>query len=111
MNSTNLSQKHCVPCEGGTSPFTAEEIARYIPLISSEWKVDTNALIIREFKFKDFVQTMEFVNKVAVLAESEGHHPDMHVSYSKVILKLWTHAIRGLSESDFVLAAKIDEIK
>jgi 4a-hydroxytetrahydrobiopterin dehydratase len=104
----NLSQKHCVPCEGGAPPMTAEEVAKLMPQISPEWKSDANALIVREFKFNNFAETMAFVNKVADLAETEGHHPDMHVSYGKVVIKIWTHAIRGLSESDFVLAAKID---
>jgi 4a-hydroxytetrahydrobiopterin dehydratase len=68
-------------------------------------------LITKEFRFKDFVETMKFVNKVADLAEAEGHHPDMLVSYGKVAIELWTHAVGGLSKNDFVLAAKIDRIK
>lgn len=110
MTDQKLSQKHCVPCEGGTPPMTAEEVAKFMPQISPEWKSDANALIVREFKFKDYMMTMQFVNMVASLAQVEGHHPDMHVSYDKVVIKIWTHAARGLTESDFVLAAKIDEL-
>ena len=70
-----------------------------------------NARIFKEYKFKDFIGAMNFVDKVAELAEEEGHHPDIHINYNKVLLELWTHAIGGLSENDFILAAKIDASK
>ncbi len=104
----NLLNKKCVPCEGGTPPLTAEEIEKYLPEVS-DWEVLEDKKINREFKFKDFKEAMAFVNKVADLAESEGHHPDICLhSWNKVRLELSTHAIGGLSENDFILAAKIN---
>lgn len=106
-----LSEKHCVPCEGGMPAFTKEEIAKYFPKLSKGWEVLDNTKLRKEFKFENFVQTMGFANQVALIAQAEDHHPDMHVSYAKVVIELWTHAVGGLSENDFILAAKIDELK
>lgn len=104
---SNLINKKCVPCEGGMPPLTAEEIEKYLPEVP-DWEVLDNKKIQREFKFKDFKEAMAFVNKVADLAESEGHHPDIHLhNWNKVRLELSTHAIGGLSENDFILAAKV----
>ena len=107
----DLAQKHCVPCEGGMPPFTQEEIEAHAGQVP-EWKVSEGEpkKLERKFTFKDFDQTMEFVNKVAALAKAEDHHPDFQVSYSKVTLTLWTHAVKGLSENDFIMAAKIDRL-
>lgn len=79
--------------------------------LKSPWIVTDNLKISKEFTFKDFSQTIRFVNLVADIAEEQGHHPVMHVYYSKVIIELWTHAILGLSENDFILAAKIDVLR
>lgn len=106
----DLASKKCVPCEGGTPPLTAEEIRNLEGQISGDWKVVENKKIFREFSFVNFKHTMDFVNRVAEIAEEEGHHPVMHVYYGKVQIELWTHAIDGLSENDFILAAKIDRI-
>ena len=104
----NLTEKKCKPCEGGVPAMSkeqADELLKQVPTWTiKDWKVT------KEFKFKNFVEAMEFVNKVAEIAESEGHHPDISISYSKVIIETWTHAINGLSENDFILAAKIDKI-
>ena len=105
----DLTQKSCVPCEGGTSPLSPAEIATYHQNIP-DWKVLENRKILKEFKFRDFKGTMVFVNKVAEIAEAEGHHPDLDISYKKVPIELWPHAVAGLSENDFILAAKIDNI-
>ncbi len=106
---SNLSQKHCVPCEGGTLPLPENAIAEY-SRNTPEWQVlDGGKKIAREFKFKDFKAAMEFINKVAAIAEAEQHHPDIYIFYNLVKLELTTHAIGGLSENDFILAAKIDE--
>ena len=105
-----LSEKRCIPCEGGMPAFTKQQIIKYSTRIHKAWKTIDNTKLRREFKFKNFVQTMGFVNKVALIAQAEDHHPDMQVSYSKVIVELWTHAVNGLSENDFILAAKIDEL-
>ena len=106
----NLVNKKCVPCEGGTPPLSAEEIKNYLAELKDGWEVLESQKIIKEFKFKDFKQAMEFVNKVAGIAEQEGHHPDFAIHYNKVEIILWTHAVGGLSENDFILAAKIDNI-
>ena len=106
-----LNNKKCVPCEGGIPPLGEEEINELRGQIHTDWEVVDNLKIKREFSFVNFVHTMEFVNKIAGLAEEEGHHPDMHVSYGKLTVELWTHAINGLSENDFILAAKIDELR
>lgn len=106
----DLSKKKCKPCEGGIAPLDQKEIAEYKKHIKDDWEVADKNRISREFLFVNFKHTMDFVNKVADLAEEEGHHPVMHVYYGKVIIELWTHAINGLSENDFILASKIDKI-
>ncbi len=105
----DLTKKKCVPCEGGTPPFTTEEAQDYLKQVK-DWKLVGNK-IERDFKFEDFVQAMEFVNKVADLVEQEQHHPDITIySWNKVKLVTYTHSIGGLSENDFILAAKIDKL-
>lgn len=103
-----LESKRCVPCEGGVPKLAPAE---YEPLLQQvpEWKVEGESLR-RTFSFDTFVEAMAFVQAVGELAEDEGHHPDFHVHYSRVELSLWTHAIGGLSENDFILAAKIDRL-
>lgn len=106
----DLLSKKCVPCEGGVEPLVKTEAEKYLQEVPG-WRLSGDALKVdREFKFKDFKGAMSFVNKVAELAESEGHHPDIYVSYSRVRLTLSTHAISGLSENDFILAAKINQL-
>ncbi len=108
MNPTELAQKRCVPCRGGTPSLPAEKVKEYLGAVP-QWTVATDGKrISRTFTFKDFVQAMKFVNKVADVAEGQGHHPDIHIHWNKVDLELWTHAIGGLHENDFVMAAKID---
>lgn len=105
-----LAEKKCIPCEGNVPPLGESEIAEFEKEISKDWKVMENKKIFREFSFVNFRHTMDFVNKVAAIAEEEGHHPVMHVFYGRVEIELWTHAVDGLSENDFILAAKIDRI-
>jgi 4a-hydroxytetrahydrobiopterin dehydratase len=103
----DLAQKHCIPCEAGTPPMDASAVAeraREVP----EWSVVENKKLLREFKFKDFVEAMKFVNGVAEIANAEGHHPDIYIFYNLVRLELSTHAIGGLSDNDFILAAKVN---
>ncbi len=107
-----LLKKKCVPCEGGTPPMTDEEEDKLKSQVP-DWVLNRGAThkLEREFKFKNFKASLAFVNKVGALAESEGHHPDIHIYYSKVLLELYTHAVGGLSENDFILAAKINAMK
>ncbi|MEK7530816.1 MAG: 4a-hydroxytetrahydrobiopterin dehydratase [Patescibacteria group bacterium] len=104
-----LTDKKCVACEGGMPPLTKAQIDELKPQ-TPEWFVsDDLRFINREFTFKDFKQTLAFVNKVGELAESEGHHPDLFIhDYKKLAITLTTYAVKGLSENDFILAAKID---
>ncbi len=103
-----LGKQKCVPCEGGIPPMRP---AAYRPLLKRVpgWKLAGNKLV-REFKFADFVAAMKFVNKVPAIAEREGHPPDFAIHWNRVTLTLWTHAIGGLSQNDFIVAAKVNGI-
>ena len=105
----DITKKHRVPCEGGVPVLSAKEIKNLLKQ-TPKWKIKKKHLW-RAFKFKEFLPAMRFVNKVATLAEMEGHHPDFHIHYNIVELDIWTHAINGLSENDFILAAKINKLK
>lgn len=109
---SDLLKKICVSCEGkGIKPFDKTQAEEYISQVSG-WALDKDAKkISKEFKFKDFIGAINFVDRVAELAETEGHHPDIHIHYNKVLLELSTHAIGGLSENDFIVAAKVDAVK
>ena len=106
----NLSQKKCVLCEGGVPPMDKWLAMGYLKEIPGWEILEEERKIKREFKFKDFRSAMAFANKVADLAEAEQHHPNFYIFYNRVTLELWTHAIGGLSENDFILAAKINNI-
>ncbi len=104
----DLSQKHCVPCEGGVFPLARQESEPMMKEVPG-WKLADDALSIsRDFTFKNFADALAFANKIGAIAEEEGHHPDLTVSWGKVGVHLSTHAIGGLSENDFILAAKVD---
>ena len=105
-----LKEKHCVACEGGTKPFNADEIKEYKKRVDNGWKIIDDKKIKREFPFENFKRGMAFAQNVAALANEEDHHPDMCINYSSVEIELSTHAIGGLSENDFIMAAKIDEV-
>ncbi len=102
----NLSEKRCVPCEGGMPPLGETEINKLMSEVPS-WSLRDGHLF-RSFKFKNFLEAIDFVNSVAKLSEKEGHHPNIIIRYNRVDMELWTHAVKGLSENDFILAAKID---
>ena len=104
----NLTKKKCIPCEAGTEPFSEKQADEFLKQISG-WELK-NGHLYKKFKFKDFKEAMKFINSAAEIAEQEGHHPDFCVHYNKVEMEIWTHAINGLSENDFILAAKVDEI-
>ncbi len=104
----NLTQKKCVPCEAGTLPLEEPKTNELLKELQT-WQLKEGHLY-KKFKFKNFVDAMKFVNKIAEIAENEGHHPDFCVHYNKVEIELWTHAIKGLSENDFIVAAKIDNL-
>jgi len=109
----DLSNKKCVPCEGGIPPFTIDQINTYQKKVDN-WDVKEDIkdqfYLIKEFSFKNFVSSQAFVNKVGEIAENEGHHPDISFGWGYAKVKIYTHAIQGLAESDFILASKIDKI-
>jgi len=104
-----LKLKKCVPCEGGIKPLKGQAITDYMNKLGSGWSIVGEKMIRKEFTFINFRQGMAFLNKIAAISEQEGHHPDVCISYSKVSVEIFTHAINGLSENDFILAAKIDD--
>ena len=110
---TKLADKKCVPCKGGIPPFDIDEIHKYIKQING-WKVLQNEIkkyfIEKEFKFKNYFDSEQFILKVGKIAEEEGHHPDINFGWGYAKIGISTHAIEGLAVSDFILAAKIDEL-
>ena len=112
---TKLVEKHCVPCEGGTPPLDDKTTMLLLGEVKGWRKLEEvgkelGARITKQLVFKDFVSAMAFLDKLAVIAEAEGHHPDFCVHYNKVDVTLWTHSVGGLSENDFILVAKIDSL-
>jgi len=104
-----LSEKTCVPCRGSVPPLTREEISPLAAAVNN-WTVIENHHIEKHFEFSDFKEALAFVNRVGTLAEDQGHHPDLSLAWGKVGVSIWTHKINGLTESDFILAAKIDSL-
>jgi 4a-hydroxytetrahydrobiopterin dehydratase len=106
-----LVRKKCKPCEGGVAPYSAEEAQQQLKQLR-DWRITPDGKRIRkEWTVKNFMSGMDFFNRCAELAEAEGHHPDLHIEgYRNVAVELWTHAIGGLSENDFIVAAKIDKL-
>ena len=111
LSSDQLTQKKCVPCEGGVSKFSPEEAEEQIKYLHG-WKITHDHERIRKsWVVTNFLAAMRFFEKVAEVSEGEGHHPDLHlVQYRNVTIELWTHAIGGLSQNDFICAARIDEL-
>ncbi|MDE3167578.1 MAG: 4a-hydroxytetrahydrobiopterin dehydratase [Acidobacteriota bacterium] len=105
----SLAEKHCVPCRGGVPPLAAEEAGRLLAQIPG-WQVAKGHHLVRNFSFPDFRTALDFVNKAGAIAEDEGHHPDMLLSWGRVEVRIFTHKIDGLTESDFILAAKIGNL-
>ncbi|HEV7702602.1 MAG TPA: 4a-hydroxytetrahydrobiopterin dehydratase [Candidatus Paceibacterota bacterium] len=107
----DLLKKKCIPCEVGGEPLNRVDAQDYVDELPG-WTLSEGAKrISKEYKFQDFIGAINFVERVADVAEIEGHHPDIHVHYNKVLLELWTHEINGLSENDFIVAAKVDAMK
>ena len=106
---TELAEKNCVPCRGGVPALQGQELAalaRQLP----DWKVIDEHHLARTFKFKNFRHALDFVNRVGELAEQQGHHPDIFLAWGRVEVTTWTHAINGLTESDFILTAKVNRL-
>ena len=110
---SNLKDKKCVPCEGGVIPFDISEIHKYQKKVDG-WDISKdnkqNFFLNKRFNFRNFIESQEFINKVGEISEDEGHHPDISFGWGYAEIKITTHAIEGLSENDFILAAKIDQL-
>ena len=107
--SEQLADKQCVPCRGGVPPLKGEDLQQMLKNVP-QWSVVNEHHLTRAYKFPDFKQALDFVNKVGALAEDQGHHPDIILAWGKAEITLWTHKIDGLTESDFIMAAKIDRL-
>jgi 4a-hydroxytetrahydrobiopterin dehydratase len=107
---SELARMECKPCKGGIPPAAEPELSRYLERLGGEWRVVEGHHLEKEFGFKDFRQALAFTNRIGELAESVGHHPDIHLAWGKVKVIVWTHKIGGLSETDFVFAAKVDAL-
>jgi len=109
---SKLSKKKCAPCEDGAEPLYPEQSEVLLKQLDPEWMlIDQCRMLARSFVFKDFKQALDFANKIGAIAEEEQHHPDLTLGYGNLGVELTTHAIGGLSENDFIVAAKIDQIK
>lgn len=105
-----LANKKCIPSEKGTLPLSKNEVQSYLAKLKFQWELMDNDKIKHKFEFKDFRDAIKFVNNVADIAEEQNHHPNMTILYNKVIIALSTHSIGGLSENDFIIAAKIEKL-
>jgi 4a-hydroxytetrahydrobiopterin dehydratase len=105
-----LTKKNCVPCRGGVPPLKGQKVSELYSQLKEGWQVIDEHHLEKNYIFPDFKSALLFTLKVGNLSEYEGHHPDIHLSYGKVKISIWTHKIDGLSESDFILAAKCDEL-
>jgi len=105
----SLAEKHCVPCRGGVPALKGDALEKLKAQVAG-WQVVDEHHLLKTYPFPDFRTALDFVNKAGAIAEEEGHHPDLLLSWGKVEAKIWTHKVDGLTESDFILAAKLDQI-
>ncbi|PYK98917.1 MAG: 4a-hydroxytetrahydrobiopterin dehydratase [Verrucomicrobia bacterium] len=108
---SELAEKECVPCEGGVPPLKGQALAGLLEKLGNGWQLINEHHLEKGFSFKNFREALAFTNKVGEVAEANKHHPDIYLAWGRVKITLWTHKMDGLSESDFVLAAKIDRLK
>ncbi len=104
-----LARKECVPCRGGIPPLAGDELQTLSQQLGNGWKVVDDHPLSKEFTFKNFIEALAFVNRVGDVAEDQNHHPDLFLAWGKVRVEIWTHKINGLTESDFIFAAKADQ--
>ena len=105
---SELAKKQCVPCKGGVSPLSSDQANRLLAELGG-WAIEAEPRISKQFRFPDFAKALAFVNRIGAIAEDQGHHPNVHLTWGMVGIEIWTHKIDGLTESDFILAAKFDE--
>ncbi|MCY4613986.1 MAG: 4a-hydroxytetrahydrobiopterin dehydratase [Nitrospira sp.] len=106
----SLADKQCVPCRGGVPPLEPARVQELLEQLGQGWALNAEGHIERQYEFKDFAEALAFVNAVGAIAETEGHHPDLFLAWGRCKVEIWTHKIRGLTESDFYLAAKADRV-
>ena len=107
---SDLASMECVPCKGGVPPLAGDELDQMMDRLGGGWQVIDGHHLKKEYKFPDFRSALDFTNRVGELAEGQGHHPDIYLAWGKVEITVWTHKINGLTESDFVFAAKSDAL-
>jgi 4a-hydroxytetrahydrobiopterin dehydratase len=105
---SELASKTCVPCRGGVPPLKGDEIQRLLVQLEGGWEVIDSHHLRKQYAFKDFAEALAFTNRVGTIAEEQDHHPDIHLAWGSVRIEIWTHKIDGLTESDFIFAAKAD---
>ena len=105
-----IENKNCIPCQGGIPPLNKSEINKFKTQISSDWNVNLDKELIKNYCFDKYMDAIKFTNMLADLAEDQGHHPYIHINYKTVKVILFTHKINGLHENDFLIAAKVDKI-
>lgn len=108
---TSLAKKECKQCDGGTPVLKGDSLRQMKDQLEGDWQVLDEQRLERQFKFPDFRHALEFTNQVGEIAEEQGHHPDIYLTYGEVRIQIWTHKAGGLTESDFILAAKISELE
>jgi 4a-hydroxytetrahydrobiopterin dehydratase len=108
---SDLASQRCVPCREGVPPLRGRELDDLLARLGGGWRVVGEHHLAKEYRFRNFVDALAFANRVGAMAEEEQHHPDIHLAWGRVRLEIWTHVIEGLSESDFVLAAKVDRLE
>lgn len=109
---TQLADRACVPCRGGVPPMERSQAEQMLEQLGGGWQLRENGYLSLEktYRFKNFAQALDFVNRVGTLAEEQAHHPDIYLAWGRATLQIWTHKIKGLTESDFVFAAKCDRL-
>lgn len=109
---SRLADRTCVPCRGGVPPMERATAEKLLSELNNDWRLRENGhmLLEKTYAFKAFADALAFVNRVGAVAEEQGHHPDVHLSWGRVRLEIWTHKIKGLTESDFIFAAKCDRV-
>ena len=110
MKASDLAAKECVPCKGGIPPLKGAELRNLLAAVNNGWQLVREHHLEKEYKFEDFCQALDFTNRVGEMAEQQGHHPDIYLAWGKVKVSIWTHKIDGLVESDFVFAARTDQL-
>ncbi|HVM62174.1 MAG TPA: 4a-hydroxytetrahydrobiopterin dehydratase [Verrucomicrobiae bacterium] len=110
MRAEELAKKKCVPCQGGIPPLNGKALRELLAAVNNGWQVVGEHHLEKEYKFEDFRHALDFTNRVGEMAELQDHHPDIHLAWGRVKITIWTHKIDGLTESDFIFAAKTDQL-